>query len=158
MRTFLRKLRGIVGTGLTWAAGWGVLFGGIFASLGSPLGAVLEAVVGGAFLGLFAGGSFAIILSIAERRRTLEELSLRRIALWGGIGGMSLLLAFSPLALARLIDAGLPLRAMVSFLLPMGISGILGAGFAAGSVALAKREDVRTIGEEEMGTLISGEG
>jgi len=157
MKGFLRKLRGIIGTGLTWALGWGVLFGGLWVALGSPLGAVLEAVAGGAFLGAFAGGSFAVILSIAERRRTLEELSLRRVALWGGIGGMALILVLSPLALIRLLDAGLPISAMLQFVIPLGISGVLGAGFATGSVALAKREDQKKIGGSEQGLLASGE-
>jgi len=157
MKGFLRKLRGILGTGLTWAAGWGALFGGMWAALGSPFGAVLEAVAGGAFLGAFAGGSFAVILSIAERRRTLGELSLRRVALWGGIGGMTLILLLSPLALFRLLEAGLPISAMLQFLIPLGISGALGAGFASGSVALAKREGRKEIGGSERGVLTSGE-
>jgi hypothetical protein len=153
MKGLLRKLRGIVGTGLTWAVGWGALFGGMFAILGSPLGAVLEATMGGAFLGAFAGGSFAVILSIAEGRRTLRELSLRRVAIWGGIGGMALILAVSPLTLARIIAAGLPLSTMLTLLIPLGISGILGASFASGSVALARRADSDAIGEEEMAAL-----
>ena len=158
MRGLLRRIRGIVGTGLTWAVGWGALFAGAFAGLGTPIGSVLETATIGAFLGAFSGVSFAVILSITEGRRTLRELSLRRVAIWGGIGGMALILAVSPLALVRMIDAGIPLSAMLSFLLPLGISGILGAGFASGSVALAQREDVKAIGKEEMETLAPGEG
>jgi multisubunit Na+/H+ antiporter MnhB subunit len=153
MKRLLRRLRGIVGTGVTWAAGWGALSGGMFAVLGSPLGVVLEGAAGGAFLGGFAGASFAVILSLAEGRRTLRELSLRRVAAWGGIGGMALLLAVSPLAMARMLAAGIPLSAMLSFIVPLGISGILGAGFATGSVALAKREEVNHLGGEEVGVL-----
>jgi len=158
MKGFLRKLRGIIGTGLTWAAGWGALFGVAWLARGFPLGMAVEAVLGGAFLGAFAGGSFAVILSLAERRRTLQELSVPRVAIWGGIGGVALLLVMSPLALSRLLHAGVPLAAMISLLTPMAISGILGAGFAAGSVALAKRQETKEItgGEVEGRSLPGG--
>jgi hypothetical protein len=158
MKGFFRKLRGIIGTGITWAVGWGAIFGGIWIARGNPLGMVVEAVLGGAFLGACAGGSFAVILSLAERRRTLRELSIPRVAIWGGIGGMALLLALSPLAAVRMLHAGIPLVAMMSFVAPMVISGVLGAGFAAGSVALAKREERNEIGSGDPGGLALPEG
>ena len=37
--------------------------------------------------GFIVGAAFAAILSMTERHRKLEDLSLRRIALWGAIGG-----------------------------------------------------------------------
>ena len=140
MGSFFRRLRGIVGTGLTWAVGWGVAFAGLFATLGFPYGGLVEAAVNGIILGFSAGGSFAIILSIAERRRTLQELSLRRVGVWGGIGGMTLLLLFTP----AVFNYGRPFgEILTSYLVQLSFMGILGAGFAAGSVALARKEDER---------------
>lgn len=97
-------------------------------------------------MGFVSGGTFAGILSLAEGRRTLDELSLKRVALWGGVGGIALFLVFIP----RLIGAGLPLGMAISALLgPMAITGLLGAGSAAGSVALARRGDEKMIDGED---------
>lgn len=155
MKKLLRKLRGILGTGITWALGWGALFGVMGVVVGAPLGAAVNAVFGGGFLGACAGVSFAAILSIAERRRTLEELSLRRVAIWGGLGGMALLLAASPFAVFRLLSLGAPLGAYLSFLVPMGISGLLGTAFATGSVYLARREDRKLLAAHEDGDALA---
>jgi hypothetical protein len=138
MGAFLRKLRGIIGTGLTWAVGWAAGWAAVGVGFGVPFGSLVGIAVNGALIGFIAGGSFATILSIAERHRTLDQLSLRRVALWGFLGGVALPLFFSP----RLLGAGLPFRMVVTtFILPTGVSGLLGAGFAAGSVALARQED-----------------
>jgi len=160
MNTLLRKLRGIAGTAATWAAGWGALFGAIWAGFGAPLGVIAEGIVGGGFLGACAGASFATILSIAERHRTLQQLSLKRVALWGGLGGMALLLALTPLRIVGLLSIGAPLRVVFSFLAPMAISGILGTVFATGSVVIARREDRKQIeaglGRDAVGTGSQG--
>ena len=74
MKQFLRRLRGVIGTGLTWAIGWAgfsAVVGVIFGAYSVPRLALV-----GAFTGLIAGGAFAVILSITERRRRLEDLSL----------------------------------------------------------------------------------
>lgn len=142
MGAFFRKLRGIIGTGITWAVGWSVGWVAIGASIGLPFGNLVGTAVSGALIGFIAGGSFAVILSIAERRRTLDQLSLMRVALWGFLGGVALPVLLSP----RLFGAGLPFRiALTSFLIPTGVSGLLGAGFASGSVALARREEKKLL-------------
>jgi hypothetical protein len=110
--------------------------------LGNPLSNLVGVAFNGAVLGLVAGGSFAAILSIVERRRTLGQLSLWRIGLWGGIGGIALLLFFAP----RLFGAEIPLHlVLTSYLVPLALNGLLGAGFATGSVALARRGDTKLI-------------
>ena len=123
MKGFLRRFRGIIGTGLTWALGWA----GIFAVVGLVFGAYSVprlALVGG-FVGLAAGGAFAVILSITERRRRLEDLSLWRMALWGGLGGLLVAAAFSG-------SGGL----IWSFAATMAFSGAVSS---AGTVAIARR-------------------
>jgi hypothetical protein len=157
MNNLLRKLRGIAGTAATWAAGWGALFGALWAGFGAPLAVVAQGVMAGGFLGACAGASFATILSIAERQRTLQQLSLKRVALWGGLGGVALLLALSPLRIIGLLSIGAPLRVIFSLLVPMGISGILGTVFATGSVVIARRDDRKQI-EAELGREALGTG
>jgi len=140
VRNFLRRLRGIIGTGLTWAVGWAVLWSVpvfILSRFGVFEGFYLEvflraalAVAGGGFI---AGSAFGVLLSAFERRKKLEDLSLKRISLLGGIGGLALAAIF-----------GITLWA------PILVLTVLGVGFASGTVALAKRADTKLIeGEEE---------
>ncbi len=78
MKKWLRRIRGAVGMGLTWAAGWspigaviglvmGVVLGGV------PLGVVVARYVGMfAALGFFGGAIFSTVLRIAEGRRRFD--------------------------------------------------------------------------------------
>ena len=102
MKKWLRRIRGAVGMGLTWAVGWalgGLLIGvasivlpwlpwwdAFFAVFDAPLPAM-------AVPGFFAGMFFSTVLGIAGRRRRFSELSLRAFAAWGAMGGL-LLIAF----------------------------------------------------------------
>jgi len=95
MRKWLRRIRGALGTGLTWAAAWGGV-GAILGLLGflgppflgpsfmEPLGGLLAAVSFGV-AGFIAGASFSTVLGITEGRRRFDEMSLPRFALehWG---------------------------------------------------------------------------
>jgi hypothetical protein len=100
MKKWLRRIRGAVGMGLTWAAGWavaGVLIGvtskllpGLpwdffFEVFDAPLPAL-------AVPGFFGGVFFSAVLGIAGRRRRFRELSLPRFAAWGAVGGLLLIL------------------------------------------------------------------
>ena len=138
MGKFLRRLRGIFGTGLTWAVGWAAFTVGTNLLFGIPLRFVGLLAVSGVVRGFIAGGAFAVILSFAERHHTLEDLSLRRVGLWGGIGGSLLLVATLPFVLSL----GIPL---VPRLVGLTTSALLGAGFASGSVALARRGEPRLL-------------
>ena len=105
MTSWLRRARGAIGMGLTWAFGWavaGLLIGvasvllpglpwdGFFEVFDAPLPAL-------AVPGFFAGVFFSVVLGIAGRRRRFRELSLPRFAAWGALGG--LLLTLFPFAL-----------------------------------------------------------
>jgi hypothetical protein len=144
--SFFRRFRGIIGTGLTWAIGWaGVKVGlfGLYALLfGFPLRFFGTIALSGLVQGFIAGGAFAVVLSIAERRHTLEDLSAPRVALWGGIGAVLVLLPTLPVVLSH----GLPLAAI---LVSLAADGLMGAGFATGSVALARRADNKLLPEVE---------
>ena len=109
----LRRIRGAIGMGLTWAFGWaiaGVLIGvasillpvlpwnAFFEVFDAPLPAL-------AIPGFFAGVFFSTVLSIAGRHRRFSELSLPRFAAWGALGGV--LLSAFPFAL---VAAGLASR------------------------------------------------
>ena len=151
MKGLLRRLRGILGTGLTWAVGWTGVTVALNLVGGVPLHFLGQLVLSGMVRGFVAGGAFAVILSIAERRHTLEDLSLRRVALWGGIGGGFLFLSAVPF----LLSLGFPVGGVLA---PLVANSLIGAGFASGSVALARREDSRLIeGEDEPAFLIEGE-
>jgi hypothetical protein len=105
VKRWLRRTRGAVGMGLTWAAGWavvGLLIGvasillpglpwdSFFEVFDAPLPAL-------AVPGFFAGALFSTVLGIAGRRRRFDELSLPRFAAWGALGGV--LLTLLPFAL-----------------------------------------------------------
>lgn len=134
MTRFLRRLRGIIGTGLTWAAAWIGLGAGLGALAGFPLTFLARIALTNSIGGFLAGATFAVILSIAERNRSLSDLSLKRVAGWGGVGGG--LLSLIPMAF------GMPLAYLLG---PIVINGSIGAGLAVGSVILARRADAREL-------------
>ena len=132
LNTLLRKLRGMLGMGLTWGVGWAIV---IFI-LGSVLGFFdpdsidageepwrLGLLVGS--VGFVSGSLFALIFSGAERRKSIRDLSVLRATLWGALGGAAL-----PL-LTSMNDATL------FNTVP------LGAAFAAATVAIARRAALR---------------
>jgi hypothetical protein len=108
MSNWLRRIRGAIGIGLTWAVGWavaGLLIG--VASIvfpGLPWNAFFEVfdapLPALAVPGFIAGVLFSTVLGIAGRRRGFRELSLPRFAAWGAVGG--LLLTVLPFALVAL--------------------------------------------------------
>jgi hypothetical protein len=153
MKQFLRRLRGIIGTGLTWAVGWMGLIGlvvfPVLALFGAPIfsdfGLYLKNVFIVGQLGFIAGGSFGLVLTALERRKKLENLSFTRIALWGGIGGLVLVAISGP------ASGG-------SFLGPIIFFTLMGIGSATGTVLLAKRSDSKLIeGAEDPALSLGGE-
>ena len=137
MRRWLKRLRGALGIGLTWAAIW-------FA-VGTIVGLVLfgrtvnvELFVNArayAYMGFVGGAIFSTALGIAEGRRTFDEMSLRSFAVLGAVGGL-----------------------FVSMLLGAGfvVFALLGAGSAAGSLAVARRADSLLESGDDVG-LLEGE-
>lgn len=146
MRQSLQRIRGAIGVGLTWAAGW--------APIGAVVGVVLHVVLPGtpiglgavaalnattfAVLGFIGGAIFSTVLRLTEGHRRFDELSLPRFAGWGAVGGI--------LLGGLTVTAGLwgasfgPVGAGM-----VGAATLLGASSAAGSLALARSADDREL-------------
>jgi hypothetical protein len=148
MKGLLRRLRGIIGMGLTWGVGLGVV-GSAIGLLGflTGDGFVTGIALTGAFIGFVVGGGFGMILSLSERHKGLEDLSLKRVALWGGLGG-----ALVACATNLLGGGGLVWDFVATVTL-------LGAGLSSGSVAIAKRAYRKELaeGDDEPLPAIEGE-
>jgi len=127
MRNWVRRVRGAIGIGLTWGAGWSVV--GMIPRwvLGINADAPFPLIFG--VLGFFAGVLFSAVLALTERSRRLEEMSIPRFAALGATGGL-LLSAF--FAKAASLDLGDVLLVAPAFALASAVC-------AAGSIALAKR-------------------
>jgi fructose-specific phosphotransferase system IIC component len=140
MKKWLRRIRGALGTGLTWAVVWGpaaVLIGLIV----DPDGSMDEMWVAiGALPGFLGGVAFSVVLAIAARRRRLEELSLPRVAAWGAVAG--LLVGAIPFVLGDPIGE-VPLWQLGSVVI--GSITVLSAASAAGSLALARMAERREL-------------
>src|SRR6185503_6855067 len=78
MRNGLRRVRGALGIGFIWGAVWSVV-GGV------PRGV----------FGFIAGVTFSGLLVLTERRRIFDEMSIRRFAVWGIVGGLLLSAVFA---------------------------------------------------------------
>ncbi len=132
MRAFLRKCRGVLGIGVTWAVAWAAIFAALSIVVGiidpdsidqgeGPLGL---ARIGGIF-GFISGIVFGATLALADGRKVLSKLSVGRAALWGAIG-----------------TAAFPLLTAVNNS-PLITLCPIGAALAAGSVAIAKKAELR---------------
>lgn len=127
MRKWLRRIRGAIGMGFTWAAAW------------SAVGFVPRWVVGFnadvpfplifGVLGFIAGVTFFGLLVLTEGRRRFDQMSLARFAGWGAMGG---LLLSALVARATSLGWGEVLAIAPTFGLACAIS-------ASGSLALARR-------------------
>jgi hypothetical protein len=83
MKKWLRRIRGAVGMGLTWAAGWAFV-GVLIELLIDPNGSLVDVwVTALAIPGFLGGAVFSAVLRIAEGRRRFDELSLPRFGAWG---------------------------------------------------------------------------
>jgi hypothetical protein len=96
---WLKRIRGAIGMGLTWAAGWAVF--GLLIGISSRLfpdllpwdaffnvfDAPLPAL---AIPGFIGGALFSIVLGIAGRGRRFSDLSVPAFAAWGAFGGLML--------------------------------------------------------------------
>ncbi len=137
MKKWLRRIRGAIGMGLTWAFAW---FGaGLILLLVVGFGAAdVPFPLGFGLFGFLAGATFSGVLAIVERRRRLDQMSLPRFAGWGAVGG--LLTAGIFVLAAALVGETTPLEHLV-VLGP--VFSLAGAGSAAGSLALARRAEKR---------------
>jgi hypothetical protein len=132
MHALLRKVRGVLGSGLIWGILWatvGAITGFLIritipGSMDPGENELLVAALFGA-IGFVSGAVFGVLLSFAESRKKILDLSLSRAAVWGLLG-----------------SAALPLLTTMDNRL-MFIFCPLGALSAAASVAMARRAVLR---------------
>jgi hypothetical protein len=154
----MRRIRGAIGMGLTWAIGWaiaGLLIGAASVVLpGLPWNAFFEVfdapLPALAVPGFIAGVSFSTVLGVAGRRRSFDELSLPRFAAWGAAGG--LLLTLFPFAL---VAVGLASRegshvGTGQILAVIGIPFVLLSAISASITLLVARRSARRESREAM--------
>jgi hypothetical protein len=156
MKKLLRRIRGAVGMGLTWALVWApvAVLIGLFVDPDGSMDEMWPAI--GAYPGFLGGVVFSIVLAIAARRRRLEDLSLPRVAAWGAAAG--LLVGALPFTIGEpTTDRPVWLLATVV----IGTITLLSAVSAAGSLALARRAQNRALrdaGIAPQRELIDGRG
>ena len=137
MKKWLRRIRGAIGMGLTWAIAW---FGaGVALLLVIGLDAAdVPFPIGFGMFGFLADVMFSGVLGIVEGRRRFDQMSLPRFAGWGAVGGLLLSGTF---VLAVALVEGTTLEILV-----LGpVFALAGAGSAAGSLALARRGEEREL-------------
>ena len=130
MRKWLRRIRGAIGLGLTWAVAW---FGAgmILLLIVGPDAADVPFPLGFGLIGFLAGVTFSGVLGIVEGHRRFDQMSLPRFAGWGGLGGLLLSVVF-------VLAAGLG----GDVILVLGpVFALSSAASAAGSLALARMAD-----------------
>lgn len=137
MNDWMRRLRGALKMGLTWAVGWG-LVGGVMELLANLPGlGGLNAVdmwIQPLLLAGFLGGTiFSVALSIAARRRSFEQLSMPLFVVLGVVGGVVL-----GVGVLALFGGGVSALVVLPAVL-------LSTGSAAGTLALARRADGPTL-------------
>jgi hypothetical protein len=132
MKKWLRRIRGAIGMGLTWAIAW---FGAgvILLLIVGPDAADVPFPIGFALFGFLAGAIFSGVLAIVEGRRSFDQMSLPRFAVWGAVGGLLLSGIFGLAA-----DVG---GDVILVLGPVFASS--SAASAAGSLALARLAEDR---------------
>jgi hypothetical protein len=135
MPRWLRVIRGMIGTGLTFAAGVGVV-ASMLGLVGMFLGELswddLRMVPKLAVIAFLVGVGFAGVLALAARRRSLERLSLRYVTALGAGGG---LLYFLFIAAAN----GARVWSLWNAIGNLAILTVLGGGSAAATLLLARR-------------------
>ena len=139
MKQWVRRIRGTIGMGLTWAvagsAAGAIISLGFVVRTGSRPDAPFPIMLGA--LGFVAGLAFSGVLRLVEGRRRFDQMSLSRFAAWGAGVGFALSATFF-LAVSR----GDP--AFLRYFVVVGpVVAVAAAGCAAGSLALARRAQDR---------------
>ena len=141
MKMWLRRIRGAIGMGLTWAVAGGaagtIINLGFLVRTGSRPDAPFPIMLGA--FGFVAGVAFSGVLMLVEGRRRFDQMSLSRFAAWGAAVGFALSATFF-LAVSR-GDA-----AFLRYFVVVGpVVAVAAAGCAAGSLALARRAQDREL-------------
>lgn len=140
MKKWLRRIRAAVTMGLLWAVPWAVVavLIGLVVDPNESMDEMWWVI--GAYPGFLGGVLFSVVLAIAERRRSLSELSIRRFGAWGAAAG--LVIGVLPFMLGT-PSADLDVARLATVV--MGSFTLMSALSAAGSLALARRGGERKL-------------
>ncbi len=133
MKKWLKRVRGALGMGVTWAIAWGVIGGAIMEGIVDREGRIVDMwpqLL--AMPGFLLGVAFSVMLWMSEGRRRFDELSVARFAGLGAAAGAVL----GTLFLAAGIFPGIPL--LVRAAVVLGPLTVLSAASATGTLALAR--------------------
>ena len=134
MRKWMRRIRGAIGMGFTWAAAWFIVGFVPRWVLGINTGDLPFPILFGG-LGFIAGVTFSTLLVLTQRRRRFEEMKLPTFAAAGALGGLLLSALFVTGTSYGLAEV-------------LGISATFAAASAlcaSGSLALARRATIREL-------------
>src|SRR5687767_3976371 len=142
MKKWLRRIRGALLMGVTWALIWapiGLLIGMIV----DPDGAMDEPWIAvGTLPGFIGGVIFSVVLGIAARSRRFDQLSISRFGAWGAAAG----LLVSVLSFLGSVNPRLP--TWLPFVV-IGSITAMSAVSAAGSLVLARMAEKRSLPASE---------
>jgi hypothetical protein len=159
MPRWVRVIRGMIGMGLTFAAGVGVV-GSLLGLAGLLLGELswddLRMVAKLSVIAFLVGVGFSGVLAITARGRTFDKLSLRYVTALGAGGG---LLYFLFIAAAH----GARVWSVWNAIGNLAILTLVGGGSAAATLILAQRagrtlrsgEESRNLGEGRIETPLA---
>src|SRR6185503_18367224 len=96
MGKWLRRIRGAIGMGFTWAIACAALGGAPRWVLGYNPDAPFGLIFG--VFGFVSGVLFSVLLVLTEGRRRFDQMSLPRFAGWGAMSGLLLSAVFAKAA------------------------------------------------------------
>jgi len=143
MRTLIRRLRAVVVIAGAWALIWlpaGIAVG-LIMNAGPPTDVrgppTTWFSIAFAIWGAASGALFAVLLSLVEAGRTIANLSLGRVGLWGAVGSMAL-----PIAIT-VFDIATGPWSLGSYdwwpvFLVLALSAVIGGACAAGTFAAVR--------------------
>ena len=142
-----RRIRGMLGTALTWGVALSALATGSLA-LGLATGLAPTSIFGArelvavAVRGLLLGGVFGWLLTRRARGQSLAGLSPRRVAVWGFIAGASVAPILALAAPGPVLPLGLLVASAAGY-------GGLGALLSTATLRIARRAQAKLGGVDE---------
>ncbi|HEX7976951.1 MAG TPA: hypothetical protein VF461_00005 [Gemmatimonadaceae bacterium] len=143
MQRWLRRMRGAIGMGFTWAVALSAVGTVPRWVFGVQTDAPIPLLFG--VFGFIAGITFSVLLVLTEGRRRFEQMSLPRFAALGAVGGLLLSAAW---ARATSLAWGEVLVIAPTFALAC-------AACASGSLALARRAARRELSDSHQDVALT---